>query len=135
MAKPQKQYKTTSFLSESCELKGHLHTSGGIRIDGKISGILNCESTVFVGETGRIEAEIVTKSLVSGGIIRGNIIAEDTVQINHPGSVTGDIRASNLGIEKDAFFDGRCQLLSPKDNSKPELKKPRIPRRAIPHRD
>jgi cytoskeletal protein CcmA (bactofilin family) len=135
MVKLGKESKTTSFLSESCELKGNLHTKGGIRIDGKISGTLHCESVIYIGETGKIEAEISTKSMVSGGTIIGNITAEDTVRINAPGSVKGDIRTCNLGIEKNVFFDGRCQLLSPKDNKKPELRKPKSPRKAIPNRD
>jgi cytoskeletal protein CcmA (bactofilin family) len=135
MAKLGKEHKTTSFLSESCELKGNLYVSGGIRIDGSLQGTLECESTIYVGESGKIEAEISTRSLVSGGDIKGNITAEETVQINHPGSVKGDIRTCNLGIEKDAFFNGKCQLLSPRDNPKPELKNPKAPRKAIPHRD
>ncbi len=130
-----KDFKTTSFLSESCELKGNLHTKGGIRIDGKINGLLNCESTIYIGETAEIEADITTKSLVSGGAIVGNITAEDTVHINAPGSVEGEIRTCNLGIEKDVFFNGRCQLLSPKDNKRPQLNKPRFPRKAISNRE
>jgi cytoskeletal protein CcmA (bactofilin family) len=130
-----KDFKTTSFLSDACELKGNLHTTGGIRIDGKVSGSLSCRSTIFVGETAEIEAEIVTRSLVSGGSITGNIIAEDTVQVNRPGSIRGEIRTSRLGIEKDVYFNGKCQLLSPKNNKKPKPQRPRLPRRAIQNRD
>ncbi len=130
-----KDFKTTSFLSDACELKGNLHTTGGIRIDGKINGFLSCRSTIFVGETAEIEAEIVTRSLVSGGSITGNIIAEDTVQVNRPGSIRGEIRTSRLGIEKDVYFNGKCQLLSPKNNKRPKSLKPRLPRRAIQNRD
>ena len=130
-----KEFKTTSFLSDACELKGNLPTTGGIRIDGKINGSLSCRSTIFVGETAEIEAEVVTRSLISGGSITGNIIAEDTVQVNRPGSIRGEIRTSRLGIEKDVYFSGKCQLLSPKNNKKPKSLKPRLPRRAIQNRD
>ncbi len=133
--KQDREFKTTSFLSESCELKGNLHVKGGIRIDGQISGNLICGSTIYVGETAKIEAEIVTKSIVSGGSIIGNITAEDTVQINSPGSIEGEIRTCHLGIEKEVYFNGKCQLLSPKENKRPELKNPRIPRKAIPNRE
>ena len=133
--KLSKEQKTTSFLSESCELKGNLQIKGGIRIDGKLSGTLECESTVYIGETGQVDAEISTKSLVSGGTIVGSITAEDTVQINAPGSVKGEIRTSRLGIEKEVFFNGKCQLLTPRDNKRPELTKPKFPRKAIPNRD
>jgi len=135
MAKFNKEFKTTSFLSDACELKGNLFTTGGIRIDGRINGSIECQSTVFVGETAEIEAEIVARSLVSGGSITGNIIAEDTVQVNKPGSVRGEIRTSRLGIEKDVYFNGKCQLLSPRNNSKPASKRPRLPRRPIQNRD
>ena len=135
MVKLGKEFKTTSFLSESCELRGNLDVKGGIRIDGEMNGTLNCESTIYIGETAKINAEIVTKSMVSGGSIVGNITAEDTVQINSPGSVEGEIRTCNLGIEKEVYFNGRCQLLTPKNNKRPKLTKPRFPRKAIPNRD
>lgn len=135
MAKFNKEFKTTSFLSESCELKGNLQIAGGIRIDGKINGTIECQSTVFIGESAEIEAEIVTRSLVSGGSITGNIVAEDTVQINKPGSIRGEIKTSRLGIEKDVYFNGSCQLLSPRNNKKPKVRRPRLPRKPIQNRD
>ena len=130
----EKEFKTTSFLSESCELTGNLFIKGGIRIDGTVRGVLNCESTIYIGKTGKIEAEITTNSLVSSGSIVGNVTAEDTVQVNSSGSVEGTIKTCNLGIEKDVFFNGKCQLLSPKNNKRPELTKPRFPRKSIPNR-
>ncbi len=130
-----KEFKTTSFLSDTCELIGTLYIKGGIRIDGKIKGSLDCESTIYAGETAEIEAEISTRSLVSGGSITGNVVADDTVQINRPGSIRGNIRTCTLGIENDVFFNGSCQLLSPKNNKRPRLTKPRFPRKSIPNRD
>jgi cytoskeletal protein CcmA (bactofilin family) len=128
-------YKTTSYLSETCELKGNLLVKGGIRIDGRVTGHLTCQATVFIGETAEIEAEIVTRSLVSGGSVTGSITAEDTVQINRPGSMRGEIRTCRLGIERDVYFSGRCQLLSSRNNKRPKRSLPRLPRKAIPHRD
>lgn len=133
--KLSKEHKTSSFLSESCELKGDLNLKGGIRIDGQLTGTLTSDSTIYVGETGKVEAEISTKSLVSGGEIVGNITAEETVQILSPGSVKGEIKTSRLGIEKDVYFNGRCQLLVPKENQRSELSQPKSPRKAIPNRD
>jgi len=135
MAKFNKDFKTTSFLSENCELTGNLQTKGGIRIDGKIKGTLNCQSTVFAGDTAEIEAEIITRSLVSSGSLVGNIIAEDTVQINRPGSIRGNITTCTLGIEKDVYFNGKCQLLNPQNNKRPKPIIPRLPRKAIQNRD
>jgi cytoskeletal protein CcmA (bactofilin family) len=135
IVKSSEDYKTTSYLSEICELKGNLFVKGGIRIDGRVTGHLTCRATIFIGATAEIEAEIVTRSLVSSGSITGNITAEDTVQVNRPGSMRGEIRTCRLGIEKDVYFNGKCQLLSPRNNKRPKRLLPRLPRKAIPHRD
>jgi len=130
-----KEQKTNSFLSASVELEGKLTVKGGIRIDGTLNGFLESESTIFLGDTAVINAQIVTKSLVSSGKIKGSIAAEDTVNINYPGSVEGEIKTCNLSIEKDVFFNAKCQLLSPQNNHLPKKKKPKFPRKAIPNRD
>ena len=130
-----KEHKTTSFLSNTCELYGNLYTKGGIRIDGKLNGYISCDSTVYIGDTAEIEAQISTRSLVSSGSVTGNVVADDTVQINHPGSLRGEVKTCNMGIEKNVYFNGRCQLLSPEVIEKPKLSSPKIPRKAIPNRD
>ena len=130
-----KEHKTTSFLSDACELQGILTTKGGIRIDGKLKGFINCAATVYVGDTAEIEAQISTRSLVSSGSITGDIIADDTVQINHPGSLRGEVKTCNIGIEKNVYFNGKCQLLSPHLIEKPATTPPKVPRKAIPNRD
>ena len=127
--------KTTSFLSENVEINGNLHAKGGIRVDGKVKGVLRCDSAIYVGEQAKIEADIATHSLLSSGSIRGRIVAEDTVKIYRPGSVSGEIRTCNLEIEKDVYFNGRCQILRPQNNKHPEPKSLKKPRKAIPERD
>lgn len=130
----KKQLKTTSFISESCEFSGNLYSKNGIRIDGKVCGILNCDSTVYVGEKARIEADIFTVSLVSGGKIKGNVNAGDTVRINRPGSIKGNIHTCDLIIENKVNFEGNCRLRSYKDNKHSAVAKPKLPRKPIPNR-
>ena len=126
--------KTTSFLSESVELKGDLFVKGGIRIDGKFRGTLHTESTVYVGECAEIQADIACNSLLSSGNVKGTICAEDTVKLNRPGSMDGKIQTSTLQIEKEVYFCGKCQLLGPKNYVKPKYISPKTPRKAIPNR-
>lgn len=130
-----KETKTTSFLSESIELNGNLDVRGGIRVDGTIIGSLKSESTIFIGETAIIEGDISTQSLISSGKISGRVHAEDTVKITHHGSIEGEIKTCTLGIDKDVYFNAKCQLLSPKNNHPPTTKQPRVPRKAIPERE
>lgn len=130
-----KDSKTTSFFSEEIELEGELSLKGGIRIDGILKGEIECEATVYCGDTAKIEADIIADSVISSGQIEGDIIAENMIKINNPGTLSGQVRTSSLGLEKGAFFNGRCHMLNPKDNKKPDLIPPIKPRKAIPNRD
>ena len=89
--KLKKDQKTTSFLTENVELRGNLHTSGAIRIDGPFSGKMFSSSVVYVGEKSYIRADIVANTIVSSGTIHGNITTDESVMINNPGSVEGKI--------------------------------------------
>ena len=120
----KKEAKTTSFLSENVELLGKLHLAGGIRIDGKIKGEIISRSTIFIGDTALVEARIISESLISSGNIKGNINADQLVQLNNPGTLEGDVQTCAMNIERGAYFNGKCQLLIPQNNKRPKLAPP-----------
>lgn len=130
-----KDTKTTSFLAETIELSGNLYTKGGIRIDGSITGRIESASTIYIGDSARVTAEIVAQNVVTSGSVLGNVSAEKTVKINAPGIVEGEIRTCNLGIEQGVYFNGRCEILSPKHNPRPKTISLRVPKKPIPHRE
>ena len=126
--------KTTSFLSESLELTGTLRLEGGVRIDGKIEGSIYSKSTIYLGESAQINGNIVTENLVSAGAIQGEITAFDSVRIKYPGSLKGHISTSEIILDKEVFFDGRCTLTAPREITAPELKAPAIPKKPVRQR-
>lgn len=130
-----KDTKTTSFLAESIELSGNLYTKGGIRIDGKITGRIESSSTVYIGDSAKVTAEIIADNVVTSGSVLGNVSAERTVKINSPGILEGEVKTCNLGIEQGVYFNGRCQILSPKKNLRPKTISLRVPKKPIEHRD
>jgi len=127
----KKEAKTTSFLSENVELSGKLSLAGGIRIDGKITGEISSRSTIFIGDSARVEAKIISDSLISSGNIKGDINADSLVQLNTPGALEGDVQTCAMNIERGAYFNGKCQLLIPQHNKRPELAPPTPPRKAL----
>ena len=111
MAKDYRNAKTTSFLAEGTKLVGHLTIKGGIRIDGQISGEIESESAVFVGDTAQVNANIRAPVVISSGKIVGDISSSQQVQITQPGSVKGSIETPELILEKGVFFDGSCKII------------------------
>ena len=134
MSEQKKSKKTTSFLSESLELRGALVVEGSIRLDGRLLGTLEAGGTVYLGDQAVLEGEVVTQNLISSGNIKGEIHAEDTVKIASPGSLKGNVEAASLVLEDNVFFQGKCRLLHPAKQKPPAMPIPAEPRKAIPER-
>ena len=130
-----REAKTTSFITENVELHGNLSVQGGIRIDGYLHGRIESNATIYIGNSGRVKAKIIAKSVISSGWVCGNLTAEDLVKINYPGTLEGEITTCEMGIEEGVFFNGECHILSPKKNLRPKAVKLRRPKKAISHRD
>ena len=58
--------KSASFISNNLILNGNIEFQGNIRIDGKVTGKIQCQNIVTVGEEAQIDADIVAKNLFLG---------------------------------------------------------------------
>lgn len=76
-----------SIVSAGVRIHGNIDSAGDVQLDGTVEGIVRCAS-LTVGEGGRVKGLIEAESV----IIRG--------------TVTGDIRANSLRLEKTARLEG-----------------------------
>ena len=101
----------TGFYTVGAEFRGELTFKGSFRIDGYFNGIVDADSTLIVGENGKVEGEIKVKRLINYGEIRGTIQAKERVEISSRGRVYGTINAPKLVIEEGAYLEADCQTL------------------------
>jgi cytoskeletal protein CcmA (bactofilin family) len=101
--------KMTGFLDKDTHIEGDLSFKGSFRIDGSFKGTIDSESTLIVGENGKIEAEIKVGYIVVNGEIKGNIQAKEKVEINSTGRVIGSVIAPKLVVEEGAYLETSCQ--------------------------
>jgi cytoskeletal protein CcmA (bactofilin family) len=101
--------KMTGFLDKDTHIEGDLSFKGSFRIDGSFKGTIDSESTLIVGENGKIEAEIKVGYIVVNGEIKGNIQAKEKVEINSTGRVIGSVTAPKLVVEEGAYLETSCQ--------------------------
>lgn len=104
-----KETKITGFFNKDSDFKGDLSFKGSFRIDGNFKGTINSDSILVVGETGKVEADIKVGYLINNGQIKGNIQANEKVEINAKGKVIGSITAPKLVIEEGAYLEANCQ--------------------------
>jgi hypothetical protein len=76
-----------SIIGEGTRFNGELDLNGLLRIDGDFCGTVRTKGKVLVGKNGRAECTVYAGTVVVGGVVKGNIFAEEKVIILSTGVV------------------------------------------------
>ena len=97
-----------TIIGKGSAISGDLKVNGFIRIDGDIDGNLETDGNVIIGENARLRGNLTAKSVIIGGIIKGNIHAAESVKVLSEAAVIGDILSRKVQVEASAIFHGHC---------------------------
>jgi cytoskeletal protein CcmA (bactofilin family) len=98
-------------VGKSLQIKGELSGDEDLTIDGAVEGkILLHGHNLTIGQSGRVTAEVGAKSVMVGGDLKGNITADDKVEILATGSMKGDIRSPRVVLADGARFKGSIDM-------------------------
>jgi cytoskeletal protein CcmA (bactofilin family) len=105
--KVESQNMAMTFISKGSEVKGDIHASGNLRVDGAIRGNVSAEGDIEVSTSGVIEGKNVSaRNIVIHGLVKATLVAEEQLRIHSHGEVQGDVTAKALDIEAGARFVG-----------------------------
>jgi cytoskeletal protein CcmA (bactofilin family) len=110
MQKTESLGRVSGFIDKDTEITGDIKFKDSFRIDGKFKGKILSGSSLIVGETGDVEADIEAGSISINGKVKGSLNANDRIEIFSMGRVTGKLVTPKLIIEEGAFFQGSCQM-------------------------
>ncbi|MBN2135493.1 MAG: polymer-forming cytoskeletal protein [Acidobacteria bacterium] len=115
----------TGFLDEGTEFNGEMKFGGTMRIDGKFNGKIKSDSTLIIGETASVKAELIEVGAISiNGKVEGHIKAKERIEIHSRGKVYGSITAPSLIIDDGALLEGQCSMSkAPEKTETSEAKK------------
>lgn len=108
----KKMQSIETIIGRDACFEGTLSSREGLRIDGKVKGKVLCDGTLVIGSEGKVEAEVVAKDVLIAGELRGNVKAEDLLEITEQGRVYGDITTTQLVISPGVIFEGSCHMAS-----------------------
>jgi cytoskeletal protein CcmA (bactofilin family) len=102
----------SGFLAEGTGIKGEIRFRDMLRVDGKISGKVQSEGELVVGESGEIEAEVQVGTLSVSGKVSGTMKVRDKVEIHAKGRISGELTVEkpNLVIHEGAVFEGDVNM-------------------------
>ena len=103
---------TASRVSRGITVRGEISGREDLSIDGEVEGTLRLGGVrVIIGATGRVRAGISAREIVVHGEVRGDVQAEERIEIGRTGNVKGNATAKRIAIEDGAVFNGTVEVL------------------------
>ena len=101
-----------TYLDEGSKVQGRLSFSAPVQIDGQIEGEIDAHDTsVVIGKRAVATAKIRAVSVVVAGVVKGDIIASQRIELQPSATVSGSLAAPKLVVLEGAVFDGNCTML------------------------
>ncbi|MEI7490122.1 MAG: polymer-forming cytoskeletal protein [Bacteroidota bacterium] len=91
-------------------VKGEISVNGDFRVDGTLIGNIHCKGKIVVGQTGRIEGEIICQSADFSGVVKATVKVTELITLKETAIYSGDITTGKLAIEPGAKFSGTCKM-------------------------
>jgi cytoskeletal protein CcmA (bactofilin family) len=112
LAREIKEGTLSGFVGSGTQLTGETTFKAMLRVDGHLSGKISSSSgTLIVGATGKIDANVEVAVAVVHGVVNGDIIAAQRLELGRAAKVNGNIQTPSLVIEQGAVFEGNCKML------------------------
>lgn len=103
--------KQASVLGAASKVAGDLVADENIEIEGLVEGCVRARrSRVTVGRDGFVQAQIEARSVRVKGSVRGNVSAEDWVEVKPGGVIRGDVCAPRIVLHDGAIVTGRLDM-------------------------
>lgn len=99
-----------SIIGPGTYVRGHIESSGLLRIDGDLSGSVKTDGRVIVGRGGRADATIDAATVVIGGAFRGTIYASEKVVALESAVIIGSIYCARVVVEPGVLLDGALHV-------------------------
>lgn len=104
---------SSNIIGKGTSLEGNLHTSGNLRVEGRVVGSIQAKAKVVLGDTSMVEGNITAQNAEIGGEVQGTIKIAGLLTLKPTALVNGDIVTSKLVFEEGAKFNGKCNMGGP----------------------
>lgn len=92
-------------LVKGTVVEGNIQTESDIRIDGILTGNLNCGAKVIIGPGGRIDGEINCQNAVIEGEVEGILIVAEILTLKETAIINGDASYDKLVVHQGAVIN------------------------------
>jgi cytoskeletal protein CcmA (bactofilin family) len=98
------------FLDGGSHLRGELHFEDTFRIDGRLTGKVDSDGDLYVGERGEVQGEVRVGRLFVTGKVQA-VVQALRVEIAPGGQLRGEVTTPCLVIDEGAIFEGQARMV------------------------
>ena len=109
---PTVNVNSISRISAGTVIKGEIVSPTDIRIDGTFEGRIQSKGRVVIGESAKINGDIVCENVDLWGKVEGNLFVKDTLSLKDGCMVSGNLHIRRLSVELGATFNGNCKTIT-----------------------
>ncbi len=100
----------TCIIARGTIIEGKIFASENMRIDGSISGDVQCEKRLVMDADGYINGNVKANTAVIKGKVEGIVLIEDTLHLLDSSHIKGNIKARQLKVEEGAKYEGELKV-------------------------
>lgn len=101
-----------SCIGETIFVKGQLLAAEDMHIAGRVEGDIQLqEHVLFVQPTADLTAGVIARSVIIQGAVHGDIVAGESIALQHSASVAGKLAAPRIAINEGASFNGKVETI------------------------
>ncbi len=118
MSKLYQAKKNITVLGAETEFTGELSFKDNLVITGSFNGTISASGNIEISkESVCVVNSISANSVVVSGKVRGNISANEFVEMRSGSEIQGNIRTSKIRIEDDVDFQGKISMIDHVENN------------------
>jgi len=109
-----------TLIGQHTHIKGDVSFSGGLRVDGSVTGNILAEdssdSVLTLSDQGRLEGEIKVPNLLINGSINGHVYATQHVELAAKAKIQGNVYYHMLEMAMGAEVNGQLIRMTEDNN-------------------
>ena len=100
----------TSIIDRHSKIDGTYNTARDLRIEGLLTGSVNCDGVLFIADGAIVDATVDAASVIVSGQLSGDIRCRGKLEITATGSVGGEVETAALVIVEGARYEGQIRM-------------------------
>ncbi len=117
IARDIKEGRLSGFVGHGTVLTGETSFQMMLRVDGHLTGTVTSDGgTLIVGTNGQVDANVAVGVATINGIVNGDVIATEKIQLGRTARVMGNVATPRLVIEEGAIFEGGCSMIQARES-------------------